>query len=57
MPDMDIELTHLLCRNGDRMMDDLAEQSVDELMEVEGMDEEISASLFMKARESWFAER
>jgi N utilization substance protein A len=56
MQGMDRELAYLLARHGVRTLDDLAEQSVDELMEVEGMDEERAASLIMKARESWFAE-
>jgi N utilization substance protein A len=37
-------------------MEDLAEQSVDELMEVEGMDEERAGQLIMTARAPWFAE-
>jgi len=37
-------------------MDDLAEQSVDELLELEGMTQERAAALIMKAREPWFAE-
>ncbi len=56
MQGMDRDLAYLLARHGIRTMDDLAEQSVDELMEIEGMDEERAASLIMKARESWFAE-
>jgi N utilization substance protein A len=56
MPGMDRDLAYLLARHGVQSMDDLAEQSVDELMEVDGMDEEKAASLIMKARESWFAE-
>ena len=56
MPGMDRELAHLFARHGICNMDQLAEQSVDELMEIEGMDEERAASLIMKARESWFAE-
>jgi len=36
-------------------MEDLAEQSVDELMEVDGMDEQRASALIMKAREPWFA--
>ena len=36
-------------------MEDLAEQSVDELMEVDGMDEKRASTLIMKAREPWFA--
>ncbi len=39
-----------------RTMEDLAEQAVDELLVVEGMDEERAAALIMKAREPWFAE-
>ena len=39
-----------------RTMEDLAEQAVDELMVIEGMDEERAAALIMKAREPWFAE-
>lgn len=37
-------------------VDDLADQSVDDLMEVAGMNEELAARLIMKARESWFVE-
>jgi len=38
-------------------MEDLAEQSVDELMEFDGMDEVRAAALIMKAREPWFEEQ
>jgi N utilization substance protein A len=37
-------------------MEDLAEQSVDELMEIEDMDEERAAQLIMTARAPWFEE-
>ena len=37
-------------------VDDLADQSVDDLMVVQSMDEELAAKLIMKARESWFVE-
>jgi N utilization substance protein A len=37
-------------------VDDLADQSIDDLMVVQGMNEELAATLIMKARESWFAE-
>jgi N utilization substance protein A len=56
MPGMNRELALLLARHGIGNMDQLAEQSVDELMEIEGMDEKKAATLIMKARESWFAE-
>ncbi len=38
-------------------MEDLAEQSVDELMEIEGMDEKRAGELIMTARAPWFAEQ
>jgi len=37
-------------------MEDLAEQSVDELMEIEDMDEELAGQLIMTARKPWFEE-
>ena len=37
-------------------MEDLAELSVDELMEIEGMDEERAGQLIMTARAPWFAD-
>ena len=37
-------------------MEDLAEQSTDELEEIEGIDTEFAGKLIMKAREPWFAE-
>ncbi len=39
---------------GIKTMDDLAEQSVDELLELDGMTEQQAAALIMKAREPWF---
>ncbi|WPL11153.1 MULTISPECIES: transcription termination factor NusA [Thiorhodovibrio] len=56
MPGMDETLAYELARRKVTTMDDLAEQSVDELMEVDGMDEERAAALIMKAREPWFAD-
>jgi N utilization substance protein A len=35
-------------------MEDLAEQSVDELMDIEEMDEERAGKLIMTARAPWF---
>jgi N utilization substance protein A len=37
-------------------MDDLAEQSIDELIEIEKMTEERAAALIMTARAPWFAD-
>jgi N utilization substance protein A len=56
MEGMDDALAFHLAARGVLSMEDLAEQSVDELMEIEGMDEQRAAALIMKAREPWFAE-
>lgn len=56
MEGVDKALAYLLASRGIVTMENLAEQSVDELMDVEGMDEERAASLILKAREPWFAE-
>jgi N utilization substance protein A len=56
MDGMDEALAFNLARNGVVTMEDLAEQSVDELTEITGLDEERAARLIMKAREPWFAE-
>ncbi len=55
MEGMDDDLAYQLAVRSLVTMDDLAEQSVDELMEIEGMDEQRAAALIMKAREPWFA--
>ena len=56
MRGMEKQLAYVLASSGVVTMEDLAEQSVDELMEVEGMTEERAAELIMTAREPWFAE-
>lgn len=56
MEGMDDVLAYALAAKGVITMEDLAELSVDELMEVDGMDEERASALIMKAREPWFAE-
>jgi N utilization substance protein A len=55
LPMMDETLAYRMARRGVITMADLADQSVDELMEVEGMDAERAASLIMAAREPMFA--
>jgi transcription termination/antitermination protein NusA len=50
------ELALLLSEKQISTMEDLAEQSVDELLEIEGMTEDKAAQLIMKAREPWFAD-
>lgn len=56
MEGMDEDLAYLLASRGILTMEDLAEQSVDELMDIEGMDEQRAASLIMTARAPWFAQ-
>ena len=45
-----------LAAQGVLSVDDLGDQSVDDLMVIEGMDEEVAGALIMKARERWIAE-
>ncbi|MGB5253325.1 MAG: transcription termination factor NusA [Sedimenticolaceae bacterium] len=56
MEGMDRKLAYQLASRGVVSMEDLAEQSIDELLEVEGMDEERAGVLIMTARAPWFAE-
>ncbi len=56
MEGMDNTLAAILAKRGVVTMEDLAEQSVDELSDIDGMTEERAAALIMKAREPWFAE-
>ena len=53
---MDKHLAYALADKGVVTMEDLAELSVDELMEMASMEEERAAALIIKAREPWFAE-
>lgn len=48
-------LAYKLAGSGIRTLDDLADQSVDEILEIEAVDRELVASLIMAARASWFA--
>ncbi len=54
MEGMDQDLAFKLAEKGIQTMEDLAEQSIDEVMVVEGMTEKRAAELIMKAREPWF---
>ncbi|NIB44291.1 transcription termination/antitermination protein NusA [Pseudomaricurvus alkylphenolicus] len=56
MEGMDKHLAFILASRGIATMDDLAEQAVDDLLDVDGIDEERAAALIMKAREPWFAD-
>ena len=53
---MDDGLAHEMAAKGIITVDDLAEQSIDDILEFTGMSEERAGKLIMKARESWFAE-
>ena len=48
------ELASLFAAKGIITMEDLAEQSVDDLLDIEGMTAEQAGALIMKAREPWF---
>jgi len=55
MEGMDQSLAINLASRGIITMEDLAEQSVDDLSGIEGVDATRAAALIMKAREPWFA--
>jgi N utilization substance protein A len=50
------ETAFLMAARGVVTREDLAEQSVDELLDIEGIEEERAAALIMKARAHWFEE-
>ena len=56
MEGMDDSLALELAKKGILTMEDLAEQSIDELMDIENMDEERAGKLIMEARAPWFEE-
>jgi N utilization substance protein A len=56
MEGMDRDLAYALANHGVVTMEDLAEQSVDDLEDIDNLDAERAAALIMKAREPWFAE-
>ncbi len=57
MEGMDRHLAFVLASKGIVTMEDLAEQSVDELTEIQELDEERAAKLIMTARAPWFEEQ
>lgn len=57
MPDMTAELIAQLKTIGVTNVDELAEQSIDELLVLPSMTEEQAGKLIMKAREHWFSEK
>jgi N utilization substance protein A len=56
MEGMDQELAYELAGRGVITMEDLAEQAIDEIIDIDGLDEERAGALIMTAREPWFAE-
>ncbi|MCG6659540.1 transcription termination/antitermination protein NusA [Halomonas campisalis] len=54
MEGMERHLAFILASRGIVTMEDLAEQSVDDLMDIDGMDEARAAELIMTARAPWF---
>jgi N utilization substance protein A len=56
MDGMDRQLAFTLASRGIVTMEDLAEQGVDDLMDIEGMTEERAGELIMTARAPWFEE-
>ena len=50
------EIAYSLARGGINTKNLLAEQSVDELIEIDGIDEEMASSMILEAREDWFKE-
>jgi N utilization substance protein A len=49
------ELAHKLAKRGITSRDELAEQSVDDLLKIEGITKALAAKIIMTAREPWFA--
>jgi N utilization substance protein A len=56
MEGMDKRLAYVLAKAGIVTMEDLAEQAVDDLLDIEGMEEARAGELIMTARAPWFAE-
>jgi N utilization substance protein A len=48
------DLALALARRGVRTREDLADQAVDEILDIEGLSQEEAGRLIMKAREHWF---
>lgn len=57
MEGMDRELAVALAAKGITTMEDLAEQSIDDLLDIDGMDEDRAGKLIMAARAPWFEDQ
>ena len=53
---MDTRLAYKLVGLGIITMEDLAEQAIDDLIDIDGMTEELAGELIMTARAPWFEE-
>lgn len=56
MDGMERHLAFILASKGIITMEDLAEQAIDDLVEIDGLDEQKAGELIMTARAPWFAE-
>ena len=56
MEGMDEQTANLLALDGVKTMEDLAECAVDEIIEIDGIDQERAERLIMEARKPWFEE-
>ncbi len=56
MDGMDRHLAFLMAKQGIITMEDLAEQAIEDLLDIEGMDSEKAGQLIMTARAPWFAD-
>lgn len=54
MEGMDKHMAYVLANHGIATREELAEQSVDDLLEIPGLDEQSAATLIMTARKIWF---
>ncbi len=54
MEGMNRKLAYALAARGVITMEDLAEQAIDDIVGIDGLDGEVAAQLIMKAREPWF---
>lgn len=54
MEGMTEDIALALTQRGILTVDDLADQAIDDIIDIEGLDEEKAGQLIMKARESWF---
>ena len=51
---MDEDLAQVLASKGIVTREDLAEQAIDDLMEIDGIDQDRAGALIMAARKHWF---